>query len=102
MHAKLNEEVCQVGDAVKRIYIQTYQVLPFIYTHLVSFSCAVYLVINAFIKALYFQPDATITFGLVMPLLNVFTSTLTIFGLLEVGDTLTTLTTMTMIILTTR
>ena len=64
------------------------QVLPFIYTHLVSASCTLYLVFNAFLKGLEFGPDESPVFALVLPMCNVFLTTLAVFGLLEVGDTI--------------
>ena len=62
--------------------------LPFIYTHLVSASCTLYLVFNAFLKGLEFGPDESPVFALVLPMCNVFLTTLAVFGLLEVGDTI--------------
>jgi len=47
------------------------QVLPYIYTHLVSISCTIFLVGNAFLKGLYFEPDASLTFGLALPLASI-------------------------------
>ena len=87
-HANLNNHVVLVGDCVKRLYAHAYQILPFIYTHLVSLSCTIFLACNAFIKGLYFQPEVSYTFGLWLPCLNITITTLTIFGLLEVGDTI--------------
>lgn len=88
IHAQLNAQIVDIGDCIKQLYSYSYQVLPFIYTHLVSLTCCVYLIFNAFIKGLYFQPRASYTFGFIMPLANVFTVTLAMFGLLEVGDTI--------------
>ena len=88
VHAQINAEVVNIGNSIKRLYAYAYQVLPFIYTHLVSASCTLYLMFNAFLKGLAFQPGETITFGFAMPLCNVFLTTLAVFGLLEVGDTI--------------
>ena len=49
-----------------------------------SAACTVYLLFNAFMKGLYFQPGSSYTFGVTFPALNVFMTTLCIFGLLEV------------------
>ena len=43
---------------------------------------------NAFVKGLYFSPDSSYTFGLFLPMMSVITTTLVVFGLLEVGDTI--------------
>ena len=39
-------QVVEVGDAVKKLFAYRYQVLPFIYTHLVSLCCTFYLVLD--------------------------------------------------------
>ena len=88
VHARMNHEIMEVGKAAKRLHAYTYQVLPFIYTHLVSLMCTLYLLFNAFIKGLYFAPEASLTFGLLLPLCSMLTTTLAVFGLLEVGDTI--------------
>jgi len=88
IHAQLNDKLCEIGGCVKRLYAYSFQVLPFIYTHLVSTACTFFLVINAFLKGLDFTPDSSLTFGFVMPMMNVLLITLSIFGLLEVGDTI--------------
>ena len=62
--------------------------LPFIYTHLVSLSCTIYLLASAFVAGIEFQPDSTMLFGFGMPAASVLLNTFTIFGLLEVGDTI--------------
>ena len=68
VHAQVNAEVLNVGNSIKRLYAYAYQVLPFIYTHLVSSSCTLYLIVSAAIKGLEFQPDVSYTFGLFSPL----------------------------------
>ena len=61
------------------------QVLPFIYTHLVSLSSTLFLAFNAFLKGLYFTPQAGYLFGLTLPLCSVLLQMFAIFGLLEVA-----------------
>ena len=61
--------------------------LPFIYTQLVAMCCTMYLVCTAFLKGINFTPDNSFTFGLIVPGLNILLTSLAIFGLLEVGDT---------------
>ena len=82
------DEVMKVGDSTKRLFTYQYQVMPFIYTHLVSICSTVYLMFFAFTKGLHFGPDAGYTYGFLLPLCSVLLSTLAIFGLLEVGDTI--------------
>ena len=88
IHSLMVQEVMEVGNCVKRLYAYTYQVLPFIYTHLVSSAAAAFLMFNAFIKGMYFTPDATWTFGFWMPVGHVLLTTFATFGLLEVGSTI--------------
>lgn len=57
VHAVLMSEVNEVANCVKRLYAYSYQVLPFIYTHLVSAAAAAFLLFNAFIKGMYFTPE---------------------------------------------
>ena len=44
------------------------QVLPYIYSHLISMSCTIYLCVSSFLKGLAFSPDASYAFGLCLPL----------------------------------
>ena len=50
VHKELIEHIRNAGSALSRIYAQEYQVLPYIYTHLVSLACAIYLIVSAIIK----------------------------------------------------
>ena len=84
----LNDEVQKMGDSVKRLFSYQYQVLPFVYTHLVSTCCVFYLMLTAVVKGLQFEPDASITFGFILPFSSILTQMAAIFGLLEVGDTI--------------
>ena len=79
------QQVVQIGDALKALYAYSYQVLPFIYTHLVSLSCTIFLLVNAFLKGMNFHPESSYTFGLFLPAAYVLLTTLTVYGLLEVG-----------------
>jgi len=88
IHAQLNKELSTIADCCGNLFACSYQVLPFIYTQLVSFACTVYLVVTAFLKGVLFTPDQSLTYGLIVPFINVFLTTFTIFGLLEVGDTI--------------
>lgn len=57
-------------------------------THLVSASSTVYLMFSAYKRGLYFEPDAGIGMGLVLPFFGVLMSTMTTYGILEVGNTI--------------
>jgi len=87
IHAQLSNEVKAIGDHIKRLFAYRFQVLPFIYTHLVSASSTLYLLFTAFTKGLYYHPDATFMFGFLMPFMSVAATALITFGVLEVGNT---------------
>ena len=62
--------------------------LPYIYTHLVSMACCVYLVVLAALKGLYFEPDASPVYGLLVPCASILLLTTTYLGLLLIGSLL--------------
>ena len=74
-----------ISISIKRLFAYRYQVLPYIYTHLVSPACAVYLVTVAFLKGLFFEPSSTFVFGLLLPLTSITLTAMTVLGLLEIG-----------------
>lgn len=88
VHARLQGEINNIGVSIKRLFAYRYQVLPYIYTHLVSLSCALYLVSFAFLLGTRFSPEASVSFGLVFPLCYVIVQIVTTFGLIEVGETI--------------
>ena len=88
VHASINKEVFEIGDALKKIFAASFQVLPFLYTHMVSLSCTVYLLGSAFLRGCAFTPEADLPGGLIIPIVYVVLTNLTIYGLLCVGDTL--------------
>ena len=54
---------------------------------MVSLSCTIWLSGSAFVRGLEFTPEASISGGLLIPLIYVILTNLTIFGLLIVGST---------------
>ena len=88
IQAKLQSEVSEIGLHIKKLFAYRYQVLPFIYTHLVSALSTFYLIITAFLKGLYFEPDEPVSMGLCLPLIGLFVAILSTYGLLEVGNTI--------------
>lgn len=88
VHAQLNSTVIGIGDSIGNLFAFSHQVMPFVYTQLVALSCTIFLVVNACLKGTLYHPEATITSGILMPALYVMLTTLTVFGLLEVGDTI--------------
>ena len=65
-----------------------HQVLPFIYTHLVSALSTFYLMVTAFLIGLYFEPGEPAVFFICLSLIGLFVAILSTFGLLEVGSTI--------------
>jgi hypothetical protein len=88
IHKEMAELINDCGDGLSRLYAQEYQVLPYIYTHLVSSACAMFLLGHAFLKGLYFDVDASYTFGLVLPCCSIFLMAMTVLGLLQIGSLL--------------
>jgi hypothetical protein len=64
------------------------QVLPFIYTHLVSALSTFYLMVTAFLIGLYFEPGEPVVFTMCLSLIGLFVAILSTYGLLEVGSTI--------------
>jgi hypothetical protein len=88
IQAMLQSEVSEIGLHIKKLFAYRYQVLPFIYTHLVSALSTFYLIVTAFLKGLYFEPDEPALMGLGLPLIGLFVAILSTYGLLEVGNTI--------------
>ena len=88
IQARLHKVVSEVGVCIKRLFSYRYQVMPFIYTHLVSLSCFVYLFAEAFISGVRFKPTASVSFGLLFPLIFVLAKIISTFGLIVVGETI--------------
>ena len=63
-----------------RAQLLEYQVLPYIYTHLVSLSCMIYLVVSAFIKGAQCESSELST-SIVLPTFAMLLQTITVIGL---------------------
>ena len=88
VQARLQSEINMVGQSVQKLFGYRYQVMPFIYTHLVSLACFIYLLASAFLSGVTFTPAASTTFGLAFPLIFVLSKIIATFGLIEVGETI--------------
>lgn len=60
--------------------------IPFSYSHLVSFGCFLYLLGLAIAKAMRFEPDTDYFGGLVLPALSFLIAMVTTVGLIEIGQ----------------
>ena len=81
-----SETMLTLQSSLTTLYNYQFQVMPFMYTQLVSFACAFYLIVYAILKGLHFTPDATVDYGFVFPFLALTLTTVTSLGLLEVGS----------------
>jgi len=88
IHARIMGEINSISISIKRLFAYRYQVLPYIYTHLVSLSCALFLFRSAFLVGLEFTPEASIPFGLILPAVGTAAQIIATFGLIEVGETI--------------
>ena len=85
---EMHKQVLKMRRAISSLYAFQFQVIPFIYTHMISLTCGLYLQCYAATRALLFTPDSDYAFGLVFPLLTVMMITLGTIGLVEVGATM--------------
>jgi len=83
---RLQQEIATIGVSIQRLYAYRYQVIPFVYTHLVSLSCFLYLGCTGFLSGFQFDEDASWSFGLVLPMTFYTIKIFTTFGLFEVGE----------------
>lgn len=60
--------------------------IPFVYSHLVSLACFLYLAFFAVEKGCRFAPEATYVFGLLVPLASFLITLVTTLGLVEIGQ----------------
>jgi len=88
IQARLQGEINNVGVCIKRLFAYRYQVMPFIYTHLVSLACFIYLAVTAFLAGIKWKPESSVTFGLTVPMILLITKIFSTFGLIEVGETI--------------
>ena len=83
VHAMQNE-ILLFRRSIAALYAYHFQVIPYVYTHMISLVSTLYLLIFAVLKGAEFSPDTNVAFGLVFPLLSLSLMTLSCIGLLEV------------------
>jgi len=88
VHAHMVRELHDACSSFTALYTMQFEALPFIYTHLVSLSCAMFLLSTAVVKGMYFTPEALYISGLVLPLISLLTMAISAYGLMEVADTI--------------
>lgn len=82
----LQEEVIKLRNLINSIFAYQYQVIPFSYSHLVSFSCFFYLLGLAILKGARFTPEATYLGGILMPCLSLLILLFSTVGLIDIGQ----------------
>ena len=85
IHQQMTKLINELSDALHELELLEYQVLPYIYTHLVSLSCMIYLVVSAFIKGAQCESSEPLSTSIVLPTFAMLLQTITVIGLLEIG-----------------
>jgi len=86
--ADITKSVLQLQEAMAALYHYQFQVMPFIYVHMISLSSSVYIILYAAFKGMQFSPESTWLFGFAMPLINILILATSLVGLGSVGHTL--------------
>ena len=81
----MSEEVLKARSLLSSLFAYQYQVIPFVYSHLVSTGSFVYLLGIAIVKGIKFRPDATVLSGLALPCLSFVLMVVLNVGLIEIG-----------------
>ena len=87
VHAMQNE-ILLFRRSIAALCAYHFQVIPYMYTHMISLVSTLYLLTFAVLKGAEFSPDASIAFGFMFPVLSLSLMTLSCVGLLEVGSTI--------------
>lgn len=87
LHSMQNE-ILLFRRSMAALYAYHFQVIPYVYTHMISLVSALYLLSYAVLKGTAFAPGTSIATGLVFPLLSLLLAIIACIGLIEVGSTL--------------
>jgi len=82
----MHEEVLKARSLLNSLYAYQHQVIPFVYSHLVSLSCFFYLAFLGVEKGARFTPDSSYVFGAAVPAASFFIALVTTLGLVEIGQ----------------
>jgi len=80
------DDVLKARSLLNSLFAYQYQVIPFVYSHLVSAGSFLYLLGLAVLKAAALTPDVDLLSGLVLPLLSFLIAVITTIGLIEIGQ----------------
>ena len=84
----MQNEILLFRRSMAALYAYHFQVIPYVYTHMISLVSALYLCSYAVLKGTAFAPGTSVALGLVFPLLSLVLVTISCIGLIEVGSTL--------------
>lgn len=87
-YRNMHEGVLRARSRLNSLYAYQHQVIPFVYSHLVSLACFLYLAFFAVEKGSRFAPEATYLFGLLIPAASFLITLITTLGLVEIGQTI--------------
>jgi len=80
------EDTLKARALLNSLFAYQYQVIPFVYSHLVSTGSFLYLLGLAVLKAAAFRPEETTFNGIIMPLSSFLIALVTMIGLIEIGS----------------
>ena len=83
-----NYHILTLRKAIKKLYDYQFQVLPYVYTHMIGTATTMFLIAHAIEKAFYFTPKAPISYGFVFPLFGLVFIVFSCVGLIDIGSTL--------------
>lgn len=84
----MQNEILLFRRSMSALYAYHFQVIPYVYTHMISLVSVLYLLSYAVLKGTAFAPGTSVALGLVFPLLSLLLVTISCIGLIEVGSTL--------------
>ena len=82
----MSEEVLKSRSLLAALFAYQYQVIPFVYAHLVSLGSFVYLLGVAIVKGVKCTPGSPYLSGLVLPMLSFVLMVVLTVGLIEIGQ----------------
>ena len=83
-----NRHILSLRKSIKLLYDYQFQVLPYVYTHMIGTATTMFLISYAIMKAFYFTPKAPISYGFVFPLFGLVFIVFSCVGLIDIGAAL--------------
>ena len=86
--ADLSNRLIELRTSIASLYHYQFQVIPFVYVHMISLVSTIYGVAYSLHQGLGYSPDEGPMYGVVFPLITVFLMTASLVGLLDIGHML--------------